>query len=164
MGICLGGGDEVNLYDTLKGAHLKQANKILKHADKILGGTIISIDPSSKSMGWAVYTNGELVKAGVAKGEGSIGERLQQIYEMLPNTEPDLIITELVRSSTGHIYLSWSNGTVLARYGPEDVLEISTNLWKKAIDDSYYKSDVMDAKFLGLFAIKLCREMEGKDG
>ena len=148
------------MYDKLIGTHKKQAEKIAKHSNLILGGILVAIDPSSKSMGWAIYERGELINAGVATGEGGVGERMAQIYDNLPNVEPDIIITELVRSSTGHIYLSWSNGAMLAKYGSPQVLEVSTNLWKKAADSDYYKSDVQDAKYIGKFAIDLCKERE----
>jgi hypothetical protein len=146
------------LYASLSGRDKKHADQIIKHSDKILGGTMLAIDPSSTSMGWALFVHGEVYSAGTAKSEGSVGERLAEIMGQLPDENLDVLVTEFVRSSTGHIYLVWSNGAAVAKYGPPVVLEVTTGAWKKLVDKSYVKTDVRDATNIGTFAVQLCKE------
>ena len=112
-------------------------------------------------MGYAIFKNGEMVDSGSAKYEspGKIGKRLAGIFEELPELhDVGLVVTEKVRSSTGHVYLVWSNGTALAKYGPESVLEVSTKNWKRVCDHLYVKGDAADARYLGHFVLTLCLE------
>ena len=153
----------MGLYETLNGNYIKQADKIRKHSALILDGTLVSIDPGSNSMGWAIYTKGELVKAGTASATQGlrIGERIQQIFNELPEVDNvDMVATELVRSSTGSVYMVWSNGAPLAKYGPSEVVEITTGLWKKIVPPDYAKSDVRDAKMIGKFVIQIAQEYQ----
>ena len=147
------------LIDKLVGSHRKEAVNILKRKELILGGTMIAIDPSSLSMGYAVFKQGKLVENNVITAKGNIGFRLNKLCEMLPDISPDVVIVEKVRSNTGHIYLTWSTGAAVARY-PAFICEVAFYAWKKNVGADYEKSDARDALEIGNFAITLCKEDE----
>lgn len=147
------------IYKTLIGSHKKAADAIYKVRDKILTGTMMAIDPGSNSLGYAWYNNGELVESGVITKKGSIGERLAHVVSQLGKYQvPDVVITEFVRTNTGHVYLTWASGAAVAALGAKDTIEVHTGLWKKLITASYVKNDENDAVAIGALAVAIAKE------
>lgn len=152
----------VKLIEKCRLTHLKQAKAILKYKDLIMNGTMMSVDPSSKSLGLNIYVNGEHQEAILIKCDdpsARIGVRLKSMYEKLPyNLDVDVMIIELVRPQTGHIYLTWAAALCIIKYGPKETLELSAGAWQKIKPTNYIKSDVLDSKLIGNFAITICKE------
>lgn len=154
------------LFKTLVGSHRKQAEAIYKLRDKILNGHMVAIDPGSNSMGYALFVSGRLHYAGSIAGKGSIGNRLKSMMNQLDGCLKELgahhmvTVVELVRSQTGHHYLTWAAGAAVAALGSEHTLEVSTNLWKKLIGPKYKKTDENDAIAIGELVLAIAKEEE----
>ncbi len=150
------------LIDQCRATHLKQAQSMLKAKADILEGNMISIDPASKSMGMSVFAQGEYQRYYLIKCEdpkAGIGERLYSMYNQLPDLEEvGTMVVELVRPRTGHIYLTWAAALCMIKYGPKNVIELSTGAWHKIKPDDYIKSDVLDSRLIGDFTIRICKE------
>jgi len=133
-------------------------NRIKENADIILTKTVLCIDPASNSVGYAIYKKGKFVEGGkiVARAKAPIYERLEEIARKLPQVTPDVVIIELVRSSTGHVYMVWAVGTIIAHYGVSTI-EVPHRLWKNTIDDKYVKDDDVDAKYIGKYVIEIAK-------
>lgn len=150
-------------------------NRLKENKDIILGGTVLCIDPASNCVGYALYVGGKLKESGKvkAKHKDPIHLRLSQIVVNLPQVKPDLVVIELVRSSTGHVYMVWAVGAIIAQYGTPTI-EIPHRLWKNIQDAKYTKDDDIDAIYMGKYAIaiangktierkaKSCRSMRQK--
>jgi hypothetical protein len=153
----------------LTGSHQKIASALQKHSDKILKGTMISIDPGSKSPGWALWMCGRLVDSGVIKTKSThnISERLASISDFLEGLpQADIVIVEKIGMMTGgpksrkaqaHRFLFWSLGAITAAVRCDTVVEIPQTLWRKYRDKDYIKSDEADAIMLGKTAKELCK-------
>jgi hypothetical protein len=133
-------------------------NRIKENADIILTETVLCIDPASNSVGYAIYKKGKFVEGGkvVARAKAPIHERLEEIARKLPQVTPDVLIIELVRSSTGHIYMVWAVGAIIAHYGVTTI-ELPHRLWKNIIDDKYVKDDDVDARYMGKYVIEIAK-------
>jgi hypothetical protein len=133
-------------------------NRIKENADTILVGTVLCIDPASNSVGYAIYKKGKFIDGGkvVARAKAPIYERLEEIARKLPQVTPDVLIIELVRSSTGHIYMCWAVGAIIAHYGVSTI-ELPHRLWKNIIDDKYVKDDDVDARYMGKYVIEIAK-------
>jgi hypothetical protein len=125
------------------------------YKDKILGGTVLVIDPASNSVGYAIYVKGKLSLKGTitAKAKTPIWERLFEITSRLPQMNIDLLAIELVRQPMGHVYLVWSVGAIVAAYG-KPTIEIPQRMWKEAVDENYVKTDETDAVYIGKFLMR----------
>lgn len=149
------------IYKTLVGSHRKSADAIYKLKDKILGGTVIAVDPGSNSLGYAVYTKGLLVESGTVITKGAIGERLAYMVAKLSEYDtPDVAVTEFVRTGTGHVYLTWASGAAMAALGSKNTIEVHTGAWKKLVTQSYVKNDENDAIAIGAFVVAIAKETE----
>jgi hypothetical protein len=148
----------VSLYKKLVGSHKRQADEIIKLRSKILGGTMIAIDPGSNSLGFSVWLNGEMIHSEAITAKGPIGKRLKILSNALRGFSPDVVITEFVRSNTGHIYLTWAAGAAIGALAGDHTLEVTTGAWKKNTDKTYVKGDERDAIEIGKFAVTLCKE------
>lgn len=133
-------------------------NRIKESKSAILSGTILCIDPASNCVGYALYIGGKLKDSGKvkAKAKDPIYLRLSQIMAGLPQYKPDLVLIELVRSSTGHVYMVWAVGAIIAMYGLPTI-EIPHRLWKNIQDDKYTKDDDIDAIYMGKYAIAIAK-------
>lgn len=153
------------LYKRLVGTHKRQADAILKVRGKILGGTMVSLDPGSNSLGFCFFVCGELVHSGSIQAKGSIGKRLRKLTKALEDErcrfalpEVDVVVTEFLRSNTGHIYLTWAAGAAVGAMAAEHTLEVTTGAWRKNVGSDYVKGDEQDAIEIGKFAVTLCKE------
>ncbi len=148
----------VKLLSTLVGSHKKEAEAILKLKATILGSYWISLDPGSNSAGYAYWYGDQLVSKGTLSAKGSISKRLQSMVLGVGDKKPEVAVVERVRSNTGHIYLTWSAGALLAGVGATHTLEVSANAWKKLVGSNYVKTDENDAEAIGRFVLHLIKE------
>lgn len=152
----------MSLIRKLKGTHLKQAKQILKLEKDIENGVFVVVDPSSKSCGVVIYDKMKEIYAEEIRATPTrpIGIRLAEMQRNLPvmDGREVVMLIEKVRSSTGHIYLTWSAGMLVSYFSPRKVVEVTTGAWKMSVDDTYIKSDLNDARAMGEFAIRLIRE------
>ena len=128
----------------------------MHHADKLLHGNLLAIDPSSTSLGFAIFHKGVFVEKGVKKYKGDIAFRLHMIFmdvfKLNQEADADIVAIERLRSSGGYSppQLMWSVGAVLAAISPLPMLEVSPNSWKVvAREEGLAKSDENDAYCIG---------------
>lgn len=123
--------------------------------EAITKGMLLSIDPASNVLGYAIYLDGKLSTSGriVATPKAPIHVRLHDILSKLPKVKPDVLAIELVRSSTGHIYMVWAVGAIIAHYGVPTI-EIPTRMWSEVKDSSYIKEDETDAIYIGRYVVR----------
>lgn len=144
-------------------------SKVAEHKDKILGGTLLAIDPSSgsgKSMpGFAVFEAGILVNCGTIafpKKKAPVYDRLQhlteQVAKILP-TPPDVLVIEEIHKNIAHLYLLWSVGVSIAAAKSPVTFELPINCWKALakVSDDYHKTDAEDAVIIGRTLIELAK-------
>jgi len=144
---------------TFNGNDAKTAKSIIKLKDTILNGTLLAIDPASKSVGYAVFEKGELHISGSYKASGSIGPRLKEIGDFLVQFEdPDVLAIEKVRTHSGHHMLTWGAGHAVGAVGAETTIEITCSMWKKVAGAQHIKSDENDAIAIGELVLYICRE------
>lgn len=122
--------------------------------EAITKGMLLSIDPASNTCGYAIYVAGKLQVSGTvaATPKALIHQRLHEILHRLPDVKPDVLAIELNRTQTGHVYLTWSTGVIIAKYGV-NTIEIPQRMWKEIIDDKYEKSDQTDAIYIGRYVV-----------
>lgn len=127
---------------------------IRSNKELITKGLMLSIDPASNVCGYAIYIDGKLNTSGTvsATPKAPIHQRLHEIFNRLPDVKPDILVIELNRSGTGHVYLTWSTGVIIAKYGVPTI-EIPQRMWKNVITESYEKSDQEDAILIGKYVV-----------
>ena len=141
----------------------KDSTKIRKFAERysdlIMSGTVLAIDPASKSAGYAVYKCGVLMDSGTLECDGLISQRLNDMFYMIAEKEikPDILCIETIRHNA-HLYLRWSCGMLVAAADAEHVVEIPTNQWRVLAPEGYEKTDEGDAKLIGEVLITYARE------
>jgi hypothetical protein len=128
--------------------------QIENNKDKILNGTVLVIDPASNIVGYALYIKGKLELSGkvMATAKAPIHQRLKEIVSRLPKVTPDVLGIELVRTTTGHVFMVWAVGAILAHYGVPTI-ELPHRMWKEVIDEHYEKDDTVDAIYMGKFML-----------
>jgi hypothetical protein len=153
-------------------------------SDKILKGTLLSIDPScisaSSYPGWARFEKGKLKESGVITGispHADLYRRLSFIGKWtrtnLPN--PDVLVIEqipVIRTGRLNTSLIQAVGTFLGSFECDHVLEPLPVVWQKFLEQThdndydtakYYrenmKSDEMDAINIGLSIIKIAKQL-----
>ena len=131
-------------------SHLQIAAKLKTLKDEILNGTLVTIDPSSKTIGFCIVEKGVIQSCGVVKtSEKSITKRLRALFDQIDQLpKANVVAVEMVRTGTGHHYLTWSVGVVAAGTEAQEFIEIPTSLWSKYKDSDYFKSDAMDARYI----------------
>lgn len=151
-------------YASLPKDYRRIYDKIKKEKDTILQGRMVSVDPSSNSCGIAVWLNGEFKEGYTIAASRStlpVAVRLSQIFNKLPQLgKVDIIFVEKVRTSTGHVFLTWSVGMLLTFFKSPKVIEIPTNFWKKVIDKDWYKSDCKDAEYIGKLVMRIINDAD----
>jgi hypothetical protein len=148
--------------------------QVRSQQEKILKGTLVSIDPSSGGTsrpGFAVLRAGELITSGeIPIPKIDIYQRLQILYEhvtKLTNEVPDVFAIEMIRGQRFAPHqLLWSVGTTIAAARTTNIIEIPLVAWKAVAkaDPHYFKGDAQDAEKLGqclvLLAQKFSEEVE----
>jgi hypothetical protein len=145
-----------------------QMSKLLisldKYKDKLIGGNVLAIDPSSGSAksqpGYAVWQAGELMDSGIIRIQpgGELSNRLFHLADSLRREfqTPDLLITEgisIIMSGTGFsgpsmISLQRAIGVVQSCFDCP-CLEVAPRTWRKYIPEGYIKTDENDAIMIG---------------
>jgi len=155
------------LTEKLRGKEIKTGQAIAKAAEDILEGWLLAIDPGSRSAGYALFYQGRLIESDeISGGSGSIANRLDllriEIEQTLAKYGTEKVAAaavEKVRSSTGHIYLTWAAGVLVSASKADKVFEVTTTMWKKNVEKGkYLKSDKNDAEEIGKFVVKLAEE------
>jgi len=127
--------------------------------------TRLFIDPGSKSLGYAIFEDNELVESGTIKSTASkkVGYRLQEIRKGLKKATSrwkfDEVHIEKLNYRT-HYYVMWCVGVVVELYGNSEHIsdDIAVTSWK-----SFYKlkqSDKGDKVKMKFREIKEFREIE----
>lgn len=151
---------------TLNGNHQKIAKELQKYHKEILTGTMIAIDPGSRSPGWSLWKLGRLVDSGVIKTKSThkISERLATIHDFLESLpQADVALIEKIGQSRGngkiqsHRYLLWSIGLIAGALRCKNTIEIPQSMWFKFRDRTYTKGDEADAILIGRTAIAITK-------
>lgn len=147
-----------------KGQRMSILKKLAKdNAEGILKGSILAIDPASKSLGYAVTKKGKVVDQGTIQldARAPINERLKDIVRILQKDgEYSILAVEMIRGRMAHVYLTWSVGAVIGSAKAPVLIEIPIPAWKALakIDPDYTKSDDADAAKLAETLIALAKE------
>ena len=122
-----------------------------ENRDIILSGTVLAIDPGSRSMGLSVFKCGVCVDSGTLQVDGEILPRLNKLFHQLEDMyiNPDIVVVETIRASMAHLYLQWSVGVLLAATNAPKLVEVNVNIWKKLVPLGYEKSDESDSYWIG---------------
>lgn len=136
--------------------------EIGKNLDAILDGKVLSIDPASKSAGWALHISSTLVESGTIKAPDSmpINRRLWKICdELILLEKPDVLVIEKLRGSMTHVYLLWSVGMIVSAIRAPILLEMPVTVWRSFRPENYEKSDQNDAEMIGGTLIALAKDL-----
>jgi hypothetical protein len=151
--------------------------KVRQHANQILAGTVIALDPSSggtSNPGFSIWVAGELLTSGeitFGKKRLPVYERLQILYDrvskLTPNP-PDVFALEMIRGQGGFSshFLHWAIGASVAAARTPNVIEVPMHVWKAVAKATpgYIKGDAADAECIGhaliLLAQKFTEEVE----
>lgn len=129
------------------------AQLVRLNAHTIINGTVLAIDPASGGSslpGWAAWSKGEFVSAGVLGVKpGCIQERLYSLHQTLAGERPDVLVIESIRGRKAHVYLTWSVGVIIAATCPLVLLEMPISTWKKHAGKDHQKNDMNDAIAIG---------------
>lgn len=136
----------------------------------ILGGTLVTIDPSigsaSSSPGYAMFFEGRLQISGTLyiNHRESVYKRTRRLYEtvatLLP-TPPDVLGIEGLPSSFANVKTIWAVGLSIAAADAMLTLEIPIPFWKAFAKQKagYAKGDEADAIVMGEALIAYCQEI-----
>lgn len=127
----------------------------------ILNRTVLAIDPSSKSCGWARYVAGEYVASGtiIAPAKLPINKRLGYLYNYLPDIRPEIVVVEQIRGSMSHEFLKYAVGTILTKYSEVQLEFCPIPVWKAlAKKIGMKKSDENDARMMAESLILLAKD------
>lgn len=118
--------------------------------DLVLTGSLLAIDPGSRSLGWAWFQGGEYMVSGTYKASSRTKphERLCQIMEQLQNwANPDVLAVEKMFKLNPS--LIWSVGASIVTVKPVQLIEVPIPIWKSLVPSTYEKSDETDAIYIG---------------
>jgi hypothetical protein len=143
-------------YKWPKGKHTKKFTKdILENVDAIKHGSMLSVDPGTNSLGWALFQSGILVQSGEIKATERkttvirLREILHDMYDRFEDNTIDLMVVEMLRGNRVRPPLHWATGTVLAAIQPDSLIEVPIVFWHKIRPVEYVKTDELDAKLIG---------------
>ena len=133
--------------------YARERAALRKNSKAILEGSVLYVDPSSTSLGYAISEQGEFVSSGCFDTKGDIGFRLRHMWDCIKSLgEFDVLVIEKIRGSRSHAFLFWSVGMAAACVG-KPVCEIPWPMWKVMIDDQYVKGDEIDAIYISRFVL-----------
>jgi Holliday junction resolvasome RuvABC endonuclease subunit len=122
----------------------------------ILSGTVLAIDPSTTSPGFALFENGQLIIKGVLKVDAKrpAFQRLQQLPDLIKaicKDAPDVVAVEKVPKAAAHVYLLYGVGATIAAARTPRVIDVDIPVWKAVAqtDPVYTKTDANDAEKIG---------------
>lgn len=141
-----------------------------RYRELITKGQLLAIDPSSGSEGsmpgFAIFKEGRLISCGTIKlpAGGELHLRLQELARTLREEfeVPDVLVVEQIApyiKGFFNLSLHKSIGATVSAIPCKSLVEISPSSWhaairKMGIEDSYVKSDVNDAIFMGYCVVK----------
>ncbi len=141
----------------------KFRNEVKASSPAISTKRLVSIDPASRSAGFAVYEAGELVSSGTIEmpAKDKISERLFGMYESVYDLvgEVDVIAIERIRGRMAHVYLTWAVGVIIAAMQADYLIEVPINCWKKLVGSKYEKTDENDAILIGATALRMAKDV-----
>lgn len=147
----------------------KFTEKVKKVKKDLLEGRVVSIDPGSKSAGYAVFEKGKMIESSTVNSYPKlpINTRLSEIFKGLPKEpQPDVVIIEDVGNGTmAHVYLKYAVGAILAGYPSPVILFCPISFWKAYNRDMKIegKDDELDAQSIGLAIIQLAKELNDEN-
>lgn len=140
-------------------------------APKILGGTMLAIDPSSGSSGsmpgWALFRGGKLERSGTVKIPLTltINGKLNFLHDAFRELARDIghidILTiELIAKAMSHENLFYAIGVIMAAVQADHAIPCPIHAWKAVAktDPTYKKGDESDAIMFGLTLLSRARE------
>jgi hypothetical protein len=163
------------------GKKTKAYEAIARHAEELVRGCVLSVDPSigsgksGSSPGWAVYLGGELQASGILsiKPSKEIPFRLQDLaghmYDLYDLYCPNILIYEDVpssgygRSAISQASLHKAIGAILSVPGPHGFVGIMPISWTKLTRPGYVKSDENDAIEIGWICIQEAKRILRKE-
>lgn len=137
------------------------------HADILLTGTVLAIDPASgrsSACGYAVAKRGKYVEHGTIEVDGSkpIQYCLRELYDTLVEEQPDVLIVERIRGRMAHEYLRWAVGVIQAAVCAPRSVEMPVPCWRRYVRETYgsdyEKSDSEDARMILEATLDLARK------
>lgn len=136
-----------------------------RYRSEILQDHLLAIDPSSKSVGWASFMNGDLKQSGTLSVAGVAHRRLRDLYDELVESfaePPSVLAIEKIRGRGSSHILVWSVGVIQTAVRSPLVVEIPINFWKAIakVDPEYSKTDENDAVKIGEVLVLMAREGE----
>lgn len=131
---------------------------------EILTEQLLAVDPSSKSLGWAVFMNGGLKDYGTICVAGNPHCRLRELYDSLEERfggKPSVLVIEKIRGRGSSHILVWSVGVIQAAVRSALVFEVPISFWKvlAEADPLYIKTDENDAIKMGKVLIEMAKEV-----
>lgn len=144
--------------------------KVRQHADQILTGTLIALDPASggtSNPGFSIWVAGEMLTSGeitFGKKRLPVYDRLQILHDRvskLTAEPPDVFALEMIRGQgfSSH-YLHWAIGASIAAARTPAVIETPMHAWKAVakVTSGYVKGDAADAECIGHALVLLARK------
>ena len=130
---------------------------------------LLSIDPSSNSVGYAVFSlgTGEVLESGtlISKKTDPIPDRLASLFfsveELMEEFSPALTAIELIHKRKTHVTLLRATGALMAALAGVPLLEVDPELWHSQAPEGYEKSDPGDAEEIAKTIYKLFNEIGG---
>lgn len=144
-----------------------------KHSYQILNGRLMAVDPSSGSResmpGYAIYEKGTLVESGtieIPKGV-HVSLRLQALCNSLQKEFPipDVLAVEHIPPRIGGVQvvnLQRSIGVIMAALPCPLIAQVAPVSWKSHCDENYYKSDELDAIYIGKCVVERAKAAAGR--
>lgn len=165
---------------------LNRAGKLYKavrrHAHKIVGGTLLVVDPSIGSKragkeggsepGYAIYRAGVLVDHGVLeiRGTASSHQRLHEISRSLREDfggeKWDVLVIEAIphlrfetfgRSLSSQLPLHWACGAIMGAVTADLCVQVAPQTWHAFAPEGYVKTDWGDAICMGRALLQYAR-------
>lgn len=162
------------------GKKTKAYEAIARHAEDLVRGCVLSVDPSigsgkgGSNPGWAVYIRGVLQQSGTLtiKPSKEMPFRLKDlaghIYDLYDTFSPNILIYEDVpssgygRSAISQASLHKAIGAILSVPGPLGFVGIMPISWTKLTRPGYVKSDENDAIEIGWICIEEAKKVLSK--
>jgi len=148
----------------IKECRFKTMKQIHPNKKNILEGTMLTIDPGSTNMGYALYQGGKLVTSGTFSVKSPfIQTRLKMLASRLRRLPSvDLLVTEYIHHPNAktvpddYTKLLKSIGCIMSNTEWKYCLEIAPVLWQDVIGSEFTKgTDEEDAIWIGEAVIRL---------
>ncbi len=136
------------------------------HKDLILNGKMLSIDPATRTLGYATTEAGTVTEQGTIEIDPKlpINQRLQSIVRLMQAEKQtyDIVLVEMIRGRMAHAYLMFGVGAILGGVDCPIGIEVPICAWKaaaKVLEPDYIKSDANDAAMFARTVITMAKEL-----